>query len=70
MKNRNRTLQIGSVSTASSVKRLLAEHGIRARLLKTETGREGCLWGVRIAEEDLYETLRLLRFAGLTYVVL
>ena len=69
MKNQDRTIQIGSVSGASSVKRLLAEGGIRARLVKTDVGRDGCLWGVRIRDEDLFEATRRLRYAGVSYVL-
>lgn len=69
MKNRDRTLRIGSVSGASFAKRLLAECGIRARLVKLETGREGCVWGIRIKEEDLMEAVRRLRFAGVSYEI-
>ncbi len=67
MKSRDRTLRIGSVSGASFAKRLLAENGIRARLVKLESGREGCMWGIRVREEELMEAVRRLRFAGVSY---
>ena len=69
MKYQERTVEIGSVSGASSAKRLLAESGIRTRLIKTEVGKDGCLWGLRIRETELFEAVRLLRFAGVPYVL-
>ena len=69
MKNQSRTIELGSVSAASSVKRQLAEKNVYARLVKTGTGRDGCLWGVRVKEKDLPSALSLLRFTGLAYVV-
>ena len=69
MKKNSRTIEIGSVSAASSVKRQLAEKNIYARLVKTGVGRDGCLWGIRVKEDDLPTTLSLLRFAGLAYVI-
>lgn len=69
MKNQDRTLEIGSVSGASSAKRLLAKNGIRVRLVKTDAGRDGCLWGIRVRDDDFFETVRFLRFAGIGHVL-
>ena len=69
MKHPSRTIEIGSVSAASSVKRQLAEKNVYARLVKTGSGQDGCLWGIRVREDDLPTTLSLLRFAGLAYVI-
>ena len=62
-----RILRIGSVSGASFAKRLLAEVGIRTRLVKTDTGEDGCYWGLRIKDKDLHEVARRLRMAGISY---
>ena len=69
MKNQSKTIELGSVSAASSLKKQLAEKSIYARLVKTGTGHDGCLWGVRLKESDLPAALTLLRYTGLAYVI-
>ena len=69
MKNQSRTIELGSVSAASSLKKQLAEKSIYARLVKTGTGQDGCLWGIRLKESDLPTALTLLRYTGLSYVI-
>ena len=62
-----RTLKIGSVSGASFARRLLSDVGIRARVVKTDTGEDGCHWGIRLKDKDLHDALRYLRMAGVSY---
>lgn len=62
-----RILKFGSVSSASRARRILLDGGVKARLTKTDTSKEGCGWGLTVRDEDLLDAARILRGAGLSY---
>ena len=62
----NRTITVGSVTYAQKAKRILMQKGLRARLVKQETTKDGgCAFGVEVAEEAYLDALLLLRTAGI-----
>ena len=62
--------KIGAVSSASRAKRILSENGIKGRLTKTDSGKEGCAWGIAVSGTSAVAAAKLLRVAGVKYEVL
>lgn len=62
-----RLFQFGSVSNASRAKRILLENGIRTKLVKTDTKKDGCAWGISLPEEKMLDAARILRGRGVRY---
>ncbi len=62
--------KIGAVSAASKGKRILSDHGYRARLTKTDDASEGCAWGLAVSGKDAEAATRILRAAGVRYELL
>ena len=68
----NRIIMIGSMTNAQKAKRALLSRGIRVRLTKNDnpTRGGGCVYGLEIAEGDLFGASSTLRSLGLEYRVL
>ena len=60
-------IKIGSLTVASRARRSLLEYGIRTRLTRTETTKEGCLWGLRVARKDILAASTYLRRMGVVH---
>ena len=67
MTKAERLIKIGAVSTAASARRALLSEGIHTRLTKTETSKEGCIWGLKIEEGKLMSAIMILRRLGTPY---
>lgn len=67
-----RIVVIGSMTNAQKARRMLSSHGIRAHLTKTDstTHGNGCVYGLEIADGDLYNACNTLRAGGVEYRVL
>lgn len=62
-------ITLGSVTSASRAKSLLSRHGIRAKLVKSDSLRDGCSYGVEIPDEKMLDAAAILRSAGIDYRV-
>ena len=62
-----RLIKIGSVTAASRARRALLAESLHTRLTKAETTREGCIWGLRVKENELFTVTRALRRLGYSY---
>ena len=60
-------IKIGSVTAASRARRALLEESLRTRLTKVEAKREGCVWGLKVKDEDLLAVTRGLRDLKIPY---
>ena len=70
MTKAERLIQIGTVSTAARVRRALLQEDIHTRLTKTESTKDGCVWGLKIEEEKLLSAIMILRRLSVSYVLL
>ena len=64
-----RTITFGSVTYAHKARRLLAQVGITARLIKLDAtiSKNGCTHGIEFAAEDFYKVVLELKKVGINY---
>jgi len=60
-------LTVESVTQAVRAKRLLARHGLRAKLVKNNSINRGCVYTLEIRAADLLFAASLLRAEGISY---
>ncbi|MBQ2718800.1 MAG: DUF3343 domain-containing protein [Clostridia bacterium] len=59
---------IGSITYAQKARRALSAQGIRARLIKADSGpAEGCVYGIELTEDEAPAAIRELRRLGIDY---
>ena len=63
----DRLIKIGSVTLASRARRELLKESIPTRLTKAESTREGCVWGLRVKNENLLDVKAALSRLGYSY---
>lgn len=61
------SITVGGVTVAIKAKSILANNGVRAKLIKFSSMKKGCNYGLSIKDTDLYEAARILRSAGIEY---
>ena len=62
--------RIGSTSQASKARSILQARGIPSKMVKTDTGKNGCTWGLRFDKRYFYEVADALTRAGIRYEAL
>ena len=63
------SISIGGITAAIKARSVLAENGIRAKLIKFSSLKKGCNYGIRIKENEYMEMARILRSAGIEYSI-
>ena len=65
------TINVGSVTYAIKLRKLLSRQGIESELIKmTGRNKEGCTHGVRIKRLDLFRAVVIMREKGIEYSVI
>jgi hypothetical protein len=64
------TFIFGSITKASRAKRLLLASKIKASAVKSSDKSSGeCTHGIKIAKEDMYRAVMILRNSGIEYTL-
>ena len=63
------TIALESPTRAIRVKNLLIKSGIEAKIKKLDNSEHGCTHGVEISDEDLIETISILRSNNVHYSI-
>ena len=62
-------ITIGSITMAQKAKKLLSGGGFRAKIVKLNTAKFGCGYGITIDNYSTLAVARILRAANITYSV-
>lgn len=65
----NRRIRIGSITYAQKGRRALLASGIRARIVKLDSGdsAHGCVYGIELPEDKMLDAVGELRRLGIDY---
>ena len=64
------TINVGSVTYAIKLRKLLTREGIESELIKiADRNKQGCTHGVRIKSSDLFRAVVIMREKGIEYSV-
>lgn len=62
-------ITVGSVTMAQKAKRLLSDGGFRTKLVKLNTTKNGCTYGLSIKNYSMLEVAKILRDGNVIYSV-
>ena len=65
----NIILILGTQTQAFKAKRLLSSHGMRLSITKTTAKDSGCVYGLAVAEDALFDCALVLRQNQIPYTV-
>ena len=61
------TITVSTVTLALKAKKILAKNGIRATVVKNESGKKGCAYGLEFSSEVFLDVISILRNNGIEY---